>query len=83
MSYCLAVFSSITYANRIKKILDSKIGYTALMHAPMGLTEKGCAYCLRFRKNHINTVAEIADKNGVNIRGFYEETDNGYRRISV
>ena len=83
MSYCLAVFSSITYANRIKKILDSKIGYMALMHAPSGLTEKGCAYCLRFRKNFLDTVAKTAEKNGITVRGFYEETDNGYRSISV
>ncbi len=83
MSYCLAVFSSITYANRIKKILDSKIGYMALMHAPSGLSEKGCAYCLRFRKEHLDTVSKTAQSNNINIRGFYEETDKGYKKLDI
>ncbi len=83
MSYCLAVFSSITYANRIKKILDSKIGYMALMHAPSGLSEKGCAYCLRFRKEHLDTVLKAAEKSDINIRGFYEETDKGYKKLYI
>lgn len=83
MSYCLAVFSSITYANRIKKILDSKIGYIALMHAPSGLAQKGCAYCLRFRKKYLNDVFNAAQKSGITIRDFYEETDNGYKKLDV
>ena len=81
MNYCLAVFSSITYANRRKKILDSKIGYVALMHAPAGISDKGCSYCLRFRPENLRTVKETAEKNGVKIRGFYEETEKGYRSI--
>lgn len=83
MSYCLAVFSSITYANRLKKLLDSKIGYMALMHAPSGLSEKGCAYCLRFRKENLSLVSEAAEKHGIIIRDFYEESDNGYRKIDI
>lgn len=83
MSYCLAVFSSITYANRIKKILDSKIGYIALMHAPSGLSQKGCAYCLRFRKKYLDDVFKASESSGIIIRDFYEETDSGYKKINV
>ena len=83
MSYCLAVFSSITYANRIKKILDKKIGYAALMHAPSALSQKGCAYCLRFRKEHLDEVIRVTESNNIAVKGFYEETQNGYRSISA
>ncbi len=82
MSYCLAVFSSITYANRIKKILDGKIGYAALMHAPSTLSTKGCAYCLRFRKKHLDEVIKVTENSNIAVKGFFEETPNGYRNIS-
>ena len=83
MKYSLAVFSSITYANRIKKLLDNKLGYVALMHAPAGITDAGCAYCLRFRSSDISTVKATAEEYGVTIRGFFEEEGNSFRRIAI
>ena len=82
MKYCLAVFSSITYANRLKKILDNKIGYIALMHAPAGITDAGCAYCLRFRMSSLETVIETARLNGITVKGIFEEDGSGYRRLN-
>jgi len=79
--YCLAYFSSITYANRLKKLLDRKTGYIALMHAPSTISEKGCAYCLRFRIKDKELVERTAASNGIVIKGFFEETEEGYRRI--
>ena len=81
MKYCLAVFSSITYANRIKKLLDNKIGYIALMHAPAGISDTGCAYCLRFRSSNLDAVKNAAAANGIKIKGIYEEDNGEYRRI--
>jgi len=83
MSYCLAVFSSITYANRLKKLLEKNFGYMALMHAPASLSDKGCAYCLRFRKKYLESVIEAASLNNIGIRGIYEETDSGYESIAI
>lgn len=80
--YCLAYFSSITYANRLKKLLDKKTGYIALMHAPSSISEKGCAYCLRFRCKDKELIKKTADEYGIMIKGFFEETDDGYRRIT-
>lgn len=83
MNYCLAVFSSITYANRLKNILNNKIGYIALMHAPSGITDSGCAYCLRFRRSSLETVKNAAAENGIKIKGLFEEENGSYGRLEI
>lgn len=83
MNYCLAVFSSVTYANRIKKILEKESGYMALMHTPSAISDKGCSYSLRFRKKYLQSVINASSKNNITLRGLYEETDEGYRSIDL
>ena len=34
-----------------------------------------------FRKNYLDTVIKAAEKNGINIRGFYDETEKGYKKL--
>ena len=81
MNYCLAVFSSITYANRIKKLSEKNSGYMALMHTPSAISDRGCSYSLRFRKKYLQSVIENATSNNIALKGIYEETPAGYRRI--
>jgi len=81
MKYYLAVFSSITFANKIKKILSDRPGFIALMHTPSVLNENGCSYCLRFKEDKLSEVKNAAYENNIKIKSIYLEDSNGYKRI--
>ena len=81
MKYYLAVFSSITFANKIKKILSNRPGFITLMHTPSSLNENGCSYCLRFKEEKLNEVKTVALENNIRIKSIYLETENGYKKV--
>ncbi|MBE7028911.1 MAG: DUF3343 domain-containing protein [Clostridia bacterium] len=81
MKYYIAVFSSITFANRIKKKLENSPGYITLMHTPMQLSEKGCSYSLRFKEDKLNSVIETAKMMNIKIVSIYTEDNNKYIKI--
>lgn len=78
MKYYLAVFSSITFANRIKKKLENYPGFIALMHTPSKLSEKGCSYSLRFKENLLNEVISAANEMNIRIKNIYTEENNQF-----
>ena len=80
MKYYLAVFSSITFANRIKKKLENYPGFIALMHTPSQLSENGCSYTLRFKENLLNEVISTANEMNINIKKIYTEENNKFTR---
>lgn len=81
MKYYLAIFSSITFANKIKKILSNTPGFIALMHTPSSLNENGCSYCLRFKEDKLSEVKSVAYENNIKIKSIYLEDINGYTKI--
>ena len=83
MRYLIAVFSSITLANRVKKEMDNQLGFVSLMHSPAGIPEKGCSYALRFREDKLESVRRAADKLGVKINNFYVESNNSYSLFEI
>ena len=81
MKYYLAIFSSITYANKIKKYLSNQPGFIALMHTPSSLNENGCSYCLRFKEDKLNEVKKAAYDNKIKIKSIYLEESGKYIKI--
>ena len=81
MRYYLAVFSSITYANKIKKYLSDRPGFIALMHTPSSLSENGCSYCLRFKEDKLNDIKKAANDNNIKIKSIYLEDSGKYIKI--
>lgn len=78
MIYYLAIFSSITYANKIKKILDKQKGFTILMHTPSSISPNGCSYCLRFKEDKLNEVINRAKETNTKILNIYKEEQGKY-----
>ena len=78
MKYYLAVFSSITFANRLKKKLESYPGYITLMHTPLSLTKNGCSYSLRFREDRLSDIIKEANALNIKIQNIYTEENNKY-----
>lgn len=78
MKYYLAVFPSITFANRLKKKLDNYPGYITLMHTPLSLSENGCSYSLRFKEDRLSDVIKEANALNIKIKNIYTEENNKY-----
>ncbi len=84
MIYYIAVFSSITYANKLKKHFQYDGSFMALMHAPSSLPVNGCAYCLRFRENKLQDVMEAAKRFDIPIKAIYRELpDHLYQEYRI
>ena len=81
MKYYLATFSSITFANRIKKSLDNTPGFITLMHTPSMISEKGCSYALRFKEEKLEDVLDAAKKFDVKISSLYLEEGNSFKKL--
>ncbi len=81
MKYYLATFSSITFANKIKKNLDNTPGFITLMHTPSSLSQKGCTYALRFKEEKLNDVLEEAKRSNIKILGIYTEENNIFNKV--
>ncbi len=84
MNYYIAVFSSITLANKLKKHFQPKGSYMTLMHAPTSLPANGCAYCLRFREDTLGALREAADRFGIPIQAIYQEMpEHTYQELHI
>lgn len=81
MKYYLAVFSSITFANKIKKSLENRPGFIALMHTPTALSENGCSYSLRFKEDKLKDVLNAAQEFNIKIKNIYTEENNNYLKV--
>ncbi|MBE7019984.1 MAG: DUF3343 domain-containing protein [Ruminococcaceae bacterium] len=81
MKYYLATFSSITFANKIKKHLINTPGFITLMHTPSSLSEKGCSYALRFREDKLKEVLDTAEEMNIKILGLYTEENNLFKKL--
>lgn len=81
MKYYLAVFSSITFANRIKKKLENYPGFITLMHTPSKLSENGCSYSLRFKEDQLKDVLRIAKDLNIKIKNIYTEENNNFTKL--
>ncbi len=81
MKYYLATFSSITFANKIKKSLDNTPGFITLMHTPSSLSQQGCSYALRFKEEKLPEVLEEAEKSNIRILGLYTEENNIFKKV--
>lgn len=79
MKYYLAVFSSITFANRIKKSLEGTPGFITLMHTPSKLSENGCSYALRFKEDKLGDILKKAEELNIKIKNIYTEENNKYK----
>jgi len=81
MEYCLAVYSSITFANRVKKLIIPDGDYVGVIHTPRSISPGGCSYALRFRKHKLGLIKQISQNLGIKIKGIYvEENINGVRK---
>ena len=83
MDFYLAVYSSITLANRVKSYVSKDGEYLAVIHTPRSISNGGCSYSLRFKKHKLSTIKQASELLGVKIKGVYKETsEKGVKKYS-
>ena len=81
MEYCLAVYSSMTLANRVKTYVKQPGEYVNIIHTPKILSKGGCSYSLRFKCHKLQAVKNISENLGIKIKGVYKETYKDNEKI--
>lgn len=82
--HALILFRSLTYAQRGSRILGTRGIVSNVIKAPMGTTEKGCAYALSLRRDRLDAaVRALREENALFERAFVREEDGRYREIIV
>ena len=83
MEYYLAVYSSVTLANRVKQYMSQYREYAKVIHAPKHLTKGGCSYALRFKKDKLSVITQISEHLGIKIKGLYKESIENNKKVYV
>ena len=74
---------SVTYAQRMQKLLEKAGIYAHISRAPRLLTDLGCAYILRLQTQFIRQALDILHFDGMDpLRVFYEEKGS-YREVRL
>ena len=75
MEYCIASFSSITVANRVKGKIPKVNGFVGVMQTPSSLSQGGCGYSLRFKITLLKTIKSVVGELNVKVKGYYAEVN--------
>lgn len=70
MEYYLMIARSVTYAQRIERVLNRSGIRSLVFRAPLELTKgEGCAYAVRFSPEALPAVRSLLTQNGlINVR---------------
>lgn len=74
MDYGILVYSSITMANRAKKLAKDQIGYMGIIQIPSKLGVKGCNYSVRCKLEDLKRLESLSVENGLKIKAMFRET---------
>ncbi len=75
------IFSSVTIATGVKKLLEKR-GITAiLLHTPKALQLNGCSYSLRIKPKDYNAVLSAAKTARADILGVFKSAEGGFWEV--
>ena len=77
MNVYFITFCSVTLAQRGEGILRKAGIGCQLLRTPRWMEEQGCGYCLRLRREEMDTVLVILRNNNVQFRKVYYQTADG------
>ena len=83
MEYYLAIYSSVTLANRVKRQMAAKGDRVNVIHTPKSISKGGCSYALRFKKNRLPIVIQISQEFGIKIKSIYKESVMNGQKVYV
>lgn len=75
MNRVLAVYSSVTTASRLKRLLERE-GFTAdIIQVPRCLSVNGCTHGIRIDRMAIPRLLELTEALQVRVKGIYEQAN--------
>ena len=77
MNVYFITFRSVTLAQRGEGILQKAGIGCQLLRTPRWMEEQGCGYCLRLRREDMDTVLEILRNANVQFRKVYYQREDG------
>ncbi|NLM49778.1 MAG: DUF3343 domain-containing protein [Clostridiaceae bacterium] len=77
----IAIFSSLTTVNRIKRYFQSHGEVVTILQTPKELSKGGCTYSIRLQERQLRLLRQAAEELGVKIKGIYRETQQGGKRV--
>ncbi len=69
----LIVLSSLTSAQRLKRILLSKKIPSEIIQTPKVISSGGCSYSLKIKSEDTDLILPLVKEAGINIKGIFEE----------
>ncbi|MDR0405572.1 MAG: DUF3343 domain-containing protein [Clostridiales bacterium] len=82
--YYLIVYSSVTFANRIKNHFQNDGDYIVVLHTPAGLSEGGCSYSVKVKPAKVGQVLRASGEYGFKIKGVFRQTEEGaYAEVTL
>ena len=77
MNVYFITFRSVTLAQRGEGILRKEGIGCQLLRTPRWMEEQGCGYCLRLRREEMDSVLALLRKGNVQFRKVYVQLEDG------
>lgn len=77
------VFSSITVATGVKKILERRGITASLLHTPKSIQLNGCSYSIKIKEKYYTEVLSAAKDAGAHVLAVFKALENGYEEVGM
>jgi hypothetical protein len=78
---CLVVYASLSHVYRVKRALYGRGAFVEMVRAPQCLAMRGCSFGLRAEADLVASILETSRACGVETRGAFRETQEGYEPL--
>lgn len=83
MEYVIFIARSVTQAQRMMRILEDCGVWAIIFRAPVDLTELGCSYAVKIRREKLWQAMDCLRRSGLTPLSVHEKTQGGYREVRV
>lgn len=83
MEYVIIITRSVTQAQRMMRKLEDCGIWAKIFRAPVGLTEFGCSYAVKIRREKLWQAMDCLRRSGLTPLSVHEKTESGYREVQT
>ena len=83
MEYVILIARSVTQAQRMMSVLEKCGIWAKIFRAPVGLTEFGCSYAVKIRREKLWQALDCLRRSALEPLSVHEKTESGYREVAV
>ena len=83
MEYVIIIARSVTQAQRMMRKLEDCGIWAKIFRAPVGLTEFGCSYAVKIRREKLWQAMDCLRRSVLTPLSVHEKTESGYREVQT